>query len=321
MGLRPTAVRQHPHAARRPLPPVPLVGGVPAAGLQQAWEDLGVTVLQGYGATETGTGTCTTLEDHGPGTVGRPPEGIEMRLAPDGEIQFRGRTVFGGYWNAPEATAAAFTEDGWYRTGDIGHLDDDGRLILSGRTKDIIVLPNGFNVYPEDIENALRIAGIRDSVVARDAAGPDRGRRPRRDRRCRRGAIAPHAARPSSAPASTRRSRPRTRPLARTSGSPAGASGREEDFPRTHTLKIKRDPVRAWVAADHAPRRSRTSRLSRRPGRGSPSVSSAAWMSGARRDRSRRRAASRRRSTVVPTPRMTWTVPSGDWTRPGPVAR
>ena len=70
------------------------------------WEDLGVTVLQGYGATETGTGTCTTLDDHGPGTVGRAPEGIEMRLADDGEIQFRGRTVFSGYWNAPELTAA-----------------------------------------------------------------------------------------------------------------------------------------------------------------------------------------------------------------------
>ncbi len=139
--------------------------------LQQAWEDLGVTVLQGYGATETGTGTCTTLDDHGPGTVGRPPEGIEMRLAPDGEIQFRGRTVFSGYWQHPEATAEAFTEDGWYRTGDIGHLDDGGRLILSGRTKDIIVLPNGFNVYPEDIENALRVAGIRDSVVVETLPG------------------------------------------------------------------------------------------------------------------------------------------------------
>ena len=94
-----------------------------------------------------------------------------MRLAPDGEIQFRGRTVFGGYWNAPDATAAAFTDDGWYRTGDIGHLDAAGRLILSGRTKDIIVLPNGFNVYPEDIENALRVAGIRDSVVVETQPG------------------------------------------------------------------------------------------------------------------------------------------------------
>src|SRR6185436_20967113 len=77
--------------------------------LQQAWEDMGVTVLQGYGATETGTGSCTTLEDHGLGTVGRPPEGIEMRLAADGEVQFRGPTLFKGYWNAPDTTAAAFT--------------------------------------------------------------------------------------------------------------------------------------------------------------------------------------------------------------------
>ena len=82
--------------------------------LQQAWEDIGVTVLQGYGATETGTGSCTTLDDHGPGTVGRVPEGVQMRLDPEtGEIQFRGRTVTKGYWEAPELTAAAFTEDGW----------------------------------------------------------------------------------------------------------------------------------------------------------------------------------------------------------------
>ena len=128
-------------------------------------------MLQGYGATETGTGSCTTLTDHGLGTVGRPPEGIEMRLADDGEVQFRGPTLFKGYWNAPEQTAAAFTEDGWYQTGDIGHLDDGGRLILSGRKRDIIVLPNGFNVYPEDVENALRIAGLRDSVVLETAPG------------------------------------------------------------------------------------------------------------------------------------------------------
>src|SRR6185295_931346 len=139
--------------------------------LQQAWEDMGVTVLQGYGATETGTGSCTTLQDHGLGTVGRPPAGIEMRLAEDGEIQFRGPTVFRGYWQNPQATAEAFTPDGWYKTGDIGHLDSAGRLILSGRKKDMIVLPNGFNVYPEDIENALRIAGIRDSVVLETEPG------------------------------------------------------------------------------------------------------------------------------------------------------
>ena len=157
--------------------------------LQQAWEDMGVTVLQGYGATETGTGSCTTLEDHGLGHGGRAPEGIEMRLAADGEVQFRGATLFKGYWNAPELTAAAFTEDGWYKTGDIGHLDPAGRLILSGRKKDIIVLPNGFNVYPEDIENALRIAGPARFGGPRDGARADRGdppgarRRPDPDRR------------------------------------------------------------------------------------------------------------------------------------------
>ena len=139
--------------------------------LQIAWEDLGVIVLQGYGSTETGTGTCTTLEDHVPGTVGRPPPGIQLRIADDGEVQFRGPTLFHGYWQAPEKTAEAYTADGWYRTGDIGHLDTGGRLILSGRSRDIIVLPNGFNVYPEDIENALRVAGVRDSVILETRPG------------------------------------------------------------------------------------------------------------------------------------------------------
>ncbi len=209
--------------------------------LQQAWEDLGVTVLQGYGATETGTGTCTTLEDHGPGTVGRPPEGIEMRLAPDGEIQFRGRTVFSGYWQHPEATAEAFTEDGWYRTGDIGHLDDGGRLILSGRTKDIIVLPNGFNVYPEDIENALRVAGIRDSVVVETQPGRIEA------------VVLAGPGQPDPAEL-----RPRIDAAVKAANAALGPNQRiagwrlwpEEDFPRTHTLKIKRAPVRTWVAAD-----------------------------------------------------------------------
>ena len=193
--------------------------------LQQGWEDLGVTVLQGYGATETGTGSCTTLDDHGLGTVGRPPAGIEMRIVEDGEIQFRGPTVFRGYWENPTATADAFTEDGWYRTGDIGHLDPAGRLILSGRKRDMIVLPNGFNVYPEDIENALRIAGIRDSVVLETEPGrieavvlgsatgaPGGGRRRRATPR-------------RFASGSTPRSRPPMRRSARTSASPAGGCG------------------------------------------------------------------------------------------------
>ncbi len=208
--------------------------------LQRAWEDIGVTVLQGYGATETGTGSCTTLDDHGLGTVGRVPEGIEMRLAPDGEIQFRGRTVFKGYWNAPELTKAAFTDDGWYRTGDLGRFDDDGRLILSGRLKDMIVLPNGFNVYPEDIENALRIAGVRDAVVLETDPG-------------RIEAIV--LALEKEEPAGTKT---RIEAAVKAANGTLGPNQRiaawrlwpGEDFPRTHTLKIKRDDVRAWAAVD-----------------------------------------------------------------------
>jgi long-chain acyl-CoA synthetase len=233
--------------------------------LQQGWEDLGVTVLQGYGATETGTGSCTTLRDHGLGTVGRPPEGIEMRLAEDGEIQFRGATLFKGYWHDPDATGAAYTSDGWYRTGDIGHLDSGGRLILSGRSRDMIVLPNGFNVYPEDIENALRIAGLRDSVVVETrpgrieaivlagsagsvgSAGPASASGP--------SSPAGAAADPSTSvrgtvDAAVRAANARLGPNQRIAGWRLWPN---EDFPRTHTLKVKRAPVRAWAIADTAP--------------------------------------------------------------------
>jgi long-chain acyl-CoA synthetase len=173
--------------------------------------------------------------------VGRVPEGIQMRLDPaSGEIQFRGRTVFSGYWQAPELTAAAFTDDGWYRTGDIGHLDSEGRLILSGRIKDIIVLPNGFNVYPEDIENALRIAGLRDTVVVETRPG-------------RIEAVVLED--PDATPEAFRA---RTDSAVRAANASLGPNQRiagwrawpAEDFPRTHTLKIKRDPVRHWAATD-----------------------------------------------------------------------
>jgi long-chain acyl-CoA synthetase len=231
--------------------------------LQAAWEDLGVTVLQGYGATETGTGTCTTLDDHGPGTVGRPPEGIEMRIVESGEIQFRGRTVFGGYWNAPELTAEAFTEDGWYRTGDLGHLDEVGRLVLSGRIKDIIVLPNGFNVYPEDIENALRVAGLRDAIAVETAPG-----------RIEAVVLGLEGEEPDAL-----RTRGPTRPSGLTSGSPAGACGR----PRT-----SRGPTPSRSSATRSAagrprtlpcRSARAAEVQAGIGTPTPSVSRAGWMS------------------------------------------
>jgi long-chain acyl-CoA synthetase len=220
--------------------------------LQQAWEDMGVTVLQGYGATETGTGSSTTLADHGLGTVGYAPDGIEMRLAPDGEVQFRGPSLFKGYWQATETTAAAFTDDGWYMTGDVGHFDGRGRLVLSGRKRDMIVLPNGFNVYPEDIENALRIECLRDTVVLETKPG-----------RIEAIVLAPSASPvrvageqlgfdPANPPTELKATLDRAMKAANaTLGANQHIAGwrlwPESDFPRTHTLKVKRDAVRAWV--------------------------------------------------------------------------
>ncbi len=226
--------------------------------LQQAWEDLGVTVLQGYGSTETGTGTCTTLSDHRPGTVGRPPTGIGLRIAEDGEVQFKGPTLFHGYWNLPEKTAEAYTPDGWYRSGDIGHLDEGGRLILSGRKRDIIVLPNGFNVYPEDIENALRIAGIRDSVILETSPGrieavvlapgthglPQGGDLPGG----RAGGLGDDAsAIRTGIDAAVKAANASLGPNQRIAGWRLWPG---EDLPRTHTLKVKRDRVRAWASVE-----------------------------------------------------------------------
>jgi long-chain acyl-CoA synthetase len=231
--------------------------------LQQAWEDLGVVVIQGYGATETGFGACTTREDHGLGTVGRPMPPVEMRLADDGEIQFVGPTLFKGYWNDPEATEAAHTSDGWYRTGDIGRLDDEGRLILMGRTKDIIVLPNGLNVYPEDIENALRVAGVRDSVVVETRPGrieaivlpPAKSRGA-----AEAGADAAATDAVDAAGTESAAIREATGVAVKAANARLAAHQRvaafrfwpEDDFPRTHTLKVKRDVIRRWADLDEA---------------------------------------------------------------------
>ena len=164
-------VRERPQAARRPLPAVPVGRRVPAAGPP--------------------AGVGGPRRDRPPG-LRRDRDRHRQQHAPPRPRARHGREAAGGRRDAhrrgrrdpvqgpdrvqrllaePDATAAAFTEDGWYKTGDIGHLDPEGRLILSGRIKDIIVLPNGFNVYPEDIENALRIAGIRDSVVLETQPG------------------------------------------------------------------------------------------------------------------------------------------------------
>jgi long-chain acyl-CoA synthetase len=117
----------------------------------------GVTVLEGWGMTETTGAGCLNLPDALKfGTVGRPLPGFEVRIADDGEIEARGQLVFGEYWRNPEATKDVFTEDGWLRTGDIGEIDGEGFLKITGRKKDIIITAGGKNLTPANIENDLQ---------------------------------------------------------------------------------------------------------------------------------------------------------------------
>ena len=146
---------------------------------------LGFTIIQGYGLTETsGAATATFEDDNRVGSVGKPMGSTEIKIGdPDkdgvGEVLIRGGVVFKGYYHNDEATADAFTEDGWFRSGDLGTLDKDGHLYIVGRAKDVIVLPSGKNVHPEDLEvhylktplvEELAIVGIKDESEQRAGA-------------------------------------------------------------------------------------------------------------------------------------------------------
>ncbi|HEX3280138.1 MAG TPA: AMP-binding protein [Pyrinomonadaceae bacterium] len=119
---------------------------------------LGFTILQGYGLTETsGAATVTRFEDNKIGSVGTPLNGVEVKIdeATDegiGEVLIRGPIVMSGYYQDPQANRETFTADGWFRSGDMGKFDKDGHLYIVGRRKDVVKLPSGKNVFPEDVE-------------------------------------------------------------------------------------------------------------------------------------------------------------------------
>ena len=136
----------------------------------------GRTVLERYGMTETSMLTSNPLDGvRKPGSVGPPLPGVAVRVVDDegtplvpgsvGQVQVRGPNVFGGYWRRPDLDGETFTDDGWFRTGDLGAFDSDGYLELVGRSKDLVI-SGGLNVYPRDVEEVLdALAGVRESAV------------------------------------------------------------------------------------------------------------------------------------------------------------
>ena len=197
--------------------------------LGRKWELMGVKIVQGYGATEASPVISNhTIAERRPESVGRPLPNVEVEISDDGEILVRGDSISPGYWNSPEQTAAAFDGD-WYRTGDLGYFDEHGFLRIRGRMKDMIVLPSGQNVYPDDIQAVLnRHPNVTDSAVVglQSAHG---------------GSVEVHAALildgtddagPVVAWANDQ--------LAEQQRVRGYTVWPEEDFPRTHTLKVKK---------------------------------------------------------------------------------
>jgi len=132
-------------------------GGAPLGKELAAWyADIGIRIDEGYGLTETSPVIAVnTQENHRMGTVGKILPNLEVRVAADGEVLVRGPSVFKGYWNMPEETAGAFDED-WFKTGDIGHIDEDGYLSITDRKKDLIKTSGGKFIAPQPIENSLK---------------------------------------------------------------------------------------------------------------------------------------------------------------------
>jgi long-chain acyl-CoA synthetase len=202
--------------------------------LQQSWELMGVLVVQGYGTTECAAISAHSRTSRRPGTVGSALAGLTIRIADDSELLVAGPNVMTGYWDAPEATAEAIDKDGWYHTGDAAAINGDGEIVILGRTRDRIALPNGLNVYPEDVEAALvETDGLRAAVVFELTPG-----------RLAAALLAIDSDTPDD----------ELDAAVKVANTKLGAHQKvtawrrwpSDDFPRTHTLKIRRGQVEAW---------------------------------------------------------------------------
>ena len=142
-------------------------GGAPLSrDIAEFFHAIDILVLEGYGLSEVTTAaTVNRPSAFKFGTVGRPLPGVELRLAEDGEILIRSNTVFAGYFHDDEATRATIDDEGFVHTGDIGHIDEDGFLVITDRKKDIIVTAGGKNVAPQNLENELKAHKVISQAV------------------------------------------------------------------------------------------------------------------------------------------------------------
>lgn len=146
---------------------VTISGGAPLnPEVARVFISLGLPILQGYGLTETSpTVSVNTEDDNRPDTVGRPIPGVEVKTAGNGELLIRGPGLMAGYWRNPAATAAAIDREGWFHSGDQATIDETGRIRITGRLKEIIVLANGEKVPPADLELAIAVDPLFEQVL------------------------------------------------------------------------------------------------------------------------------------------------------------
>jgi long-chain acyl-CoA synthetase len=217
-----------------------IVGAAPLAPeLEEFWRRMGFAVIQGYGLTETAP--IVTLNHPfkrgREGSVGTPLAGVEIQIADDGEILVRGENVTSGYYGGD----AAMDAGGWLHTGDVGERDDEGRLYIKGRKKEMIVTPEGLNVFPEDVERTLNeLEGVRESAVVGVTSGGE-------ERVHAVLVLEPGADQQSI----LREANARLQDHQRIRGASIWPAG---ELPRTEgTRKLKRSAIRDWVAAGARP--------------------------------------------------------------------